>query len=75
MERRIAAAADRSRAAYAGVTLPNDPSRRLHESVGFSMVGVYHAVGYEFGAWHDVMWFERRLRPLGETPFEPVPLG
>lgn len=62
-------------AACAGVTLPNEPSRRLHESVGFTAVGVYHAVGYKFGAWHDVMWFERRLRPLGVEPFEPLPLA
>ncbi|MDQ6931819.1 MAG: N-acetyltransferase family protein [Candidatus Eremiobacteraeota bacterium] len=61
-------------AAFAGMTLPNEPSRRLHESVGFTPVGVYHAVGFKSGAWHDVMWFERRLRPPTEAPSEPLPL-
>lgn len=60
-------------AAFAGMTLPNEASRRLHESVGFTAVGVYHAVGFKAGAWHDVMWFERRLRSLTQTPSEPLP--
>jgi phosphinothricin acetyltransferase len=61
-------------AAFAGVTLPNIPSCALHESVGFTEVGVYHAVGFKAGAWHDVKWFERRLRPTSGTPPEPTPL-
>jgi L-amino acid N-acyltransferase YncA len=32
--------------AYAGITLPNPASVRLHESLGFQPVGVYRAVGY-----------------------------
>ncbi len=59
-------------AAFAGMTLPNDASRALHESVGFTPVGVYHAVGFKAGEWHDVMWFERRLRPATEAPSEPL---
>jgi L-amino acid N-acyltransferase YncA len=51
------------RSAYAGITLPNVASVRLHESVGFKPVGVYHDVGYKFGRWHDVAWFERSLGP------------
>ncbi|MBV8062243.1 MAG: N-acetyltransferase, partial [Nevskia sp.] len=40
--------------AYAGITLPNAASVGLHEALGFVPVGVYRAVGYKFGAWHDV---------------------
>ena len=40
--------------AYAGITLPNTSSIRLHESVGFRPVGTYQEVGYKLGAWHDV---------------------
>jgi len=61
-------------AAFAGVALPNEPSCRLHMSVGFSAVGVYHAVGFKFSAWHDVMWFERRLRPATIAPSARLPL-
>ena len=47
--------------AFAGVTLPNEPSVALHRSVGFEPVGVFKAVGRKFGAWHDVAWFQRAL--------------
>ena len=48
--------------ALAGVALPNDASIALHRSVGFEPIGVFHGVGRKFGRWHDVAWFERRLR-------------
>jgi len=48
--------------AYAGVTLPNEASVALHRSVGFEPVGTFRAVGRKFGQWHDVVWFQRRLR-------------
>jgi phosphinothricin acetyltransferase len=54
--------------ACAGIALPNEPSCKLHESVGFTKVGVYHGVGFKLGAWHDVGWYERRLRPADEAP-------
>jgi phosphinothricin acetyltransferase len=62
------------RNAYAGVTLPNPASVALHESVGFTPVGVYRGVGYKLGSWHDVAWFGRPLAPLVTDPAEPVPL-
>jgi phosphinothricin acetyltransferase len=59
------------RNAYAGVTLPNAASVGLHTAVGFSPVGVYRGVGYKFGAWHDVAWFERALAPRVADPPAP----
>lgn len=47
--------------AYAGITLPNEASVRVHERFGFQRVGVYEEVGRKFGAFHDVAWFEKRL--------------
>lgn len=62
-------------AAFAGITLPNPASVGLHEALGFTPVGVYHRVGWKLGAWHDVGWWERELRPRTAAP-EPVrPLG
>jgi L-amino acid N-acyltransferase YncA len=49
--------------AFAGITLPNEPSVALHKSVGFELVGIYRAVGFKHGAWHDVSWWQKRLRP------------
>jgi len=48
--------------AYAGIALPNDSSVALHRAVGFEPVGVFKAVGWKFGRWHDVAWFQRSLR-------------
>jgi len=48
--------------AYAGVTLPNEGSVALHRSAGFELIGTFEAVGRKFGKWHDVAWFQRRLR-------------
>jgi phosphinothricin acetyltransferase len=48
--------------AYAGITLPNAGSVALHCSVGFEPVGVFKDVGRKFGKWHDVGWFQRKLR-------------
>jgi L-amino acid N-acyltransferase YncA len=59
------------RNAYAGVTLPNEPSVRFHTTMGFTPVGVYRGVGNKNGAWHDVAWFERRLAPREPTPVPP----
>lgn len=48
-------------AAFAGITLPNAASVALHESVGFTPVGIYHEVGFKHGRWHDVGWWQRLL--------------
>ena len=62
--------------AYAGITLPNAASVALHEAVGFTRVGTFHAAGYKFGAWHDVGWWERAVGDgLLENPQEPRPVG
>ena len=60
--------------ACAGVTLPNEASVALHESLGFEPVGVYRRVAWKFGRWWDVGWWQRQLLPAGtERPGEPGP--
>jgi len=63
------------RNAYAGIALPNPASVRLHESLGFTTIGVYRSVGYKLGAWHDVMWLGRTLAPHDASPRVPLPLS
>jgi L-amino acid N-acyltransferase YncA len=58
--------------AYAGITLPNAGSAGLHEAMGFSHLGTYSGAGYKLGAWHDVGWWQLRLRTLPAVPQEPV---
>jgi phosphinothricin acetyltransferase len=62
------------RNAYAGITLPNEASVRLHTAVGFTPIGVFRGIGYKQGAWHDVAWFERALAPRDAAPASPRPL-
>ncbi len=47
--------------AYAGVTLPNDASIGLHESLGFRKIGVFGEVGRKFDRYWSVAWFEKRI--------------
>ena len=61
--------------AYAGIALPNAASVALHEAIGMQLVGVYEAVGFKFGAWHDVAWYGMRLLDVVGTPPEPIPLS
>ncbi len=48
-------------AAFAGIALPNVGSVALHETMGFTPVGVYREVGWKMGGWRDVGWWQRLL--------------
>ena len=48
--------------AFAGITLPNDPSVTFHTSMGFEPIGTFRSIGWKFGRWHDVAWLQRQLR-------------
>jgi phosphinothricin acetyltransferase len=65
-KRLYAALIDRCRTAgfhalVGGVALPNPASARLHEGLGFRLVGVFHQVGWKFDRWHDCAFYERLL--------------
>ena len=59
--------------AFAGITLPNPASLGLHESLGFTQIGVFSRIGYKFGQWHDVVWLQLRLLDLEEPVPNPIP--
>jgi phosphinothricin acetyltransferase len=46
---------------FAGITLPNEASVRLHQSFGFERVGIYREVGRKFGRFWDVATY---LKPF-----------
>jgi len=50
--------------AFAGVTQPNEASMALHRGVGFEYIGTFRSVGRKFDRWHDVAWFQRKLREM-----------
>jgi L-amino acid N-acyltransferase YncA len=56
------------RMACAGITLPNEASEGLHESLGFEQVGVNREIGFKEGAWRDVGWYQLKLVLPGEDP-------
>ncbi|MEC9373190.1 MAG: GNAT family N-acetyltransferase [Planctomycetota bacterium] len=63
------------RSLLAGITQPNDASVRLHERFGFRRCAVFHHIGFKFGSWHDVGFWERISRAgEGEAPPAPLPL-
>lgn len=41
-----------------GVSLPNEASVRLHESLGFEKIAQFREVGFKFGQWIDVGYWE-----------------
>ena len=63
------------RRAFAGIALPNDASVALHEAVGFSSAGVWHAAGFKFERWHDVSFWELALGPLDVPGHDPLPVS
>jgi phosphinothricin acetyltransferase len=58
--------------AIAGITLPNAASVGLHKAMGFEVVSHYRNVGHKQGAWHDVGYWQKALRPL-QHPLPPRP--
>jgi phosphinothricin acetyltransferase len=58
--------------ALAGITIPNEASIALHESLGFEPVGVYRQIGFKADAWRDVGWWQKSLQPALVPPLEPV---
>lgn len=47
--------------AYGVISLPNQQSVALHERFGFKHVGTCHEVGFKFGKYWDVGWFEKDM--------------
>lgn len=67
-------AAQNYHAAFAGATLPNDASIRLHAELGFESVGIVRQAGWKMGRWWDVEYFRKPLAPADRParPIEPV---
>ncbi len=53
---------------YAGMTLPNIPSKGFHENFGYEPFAVYENSGFKFGQWHSTGWWRR---PLCDLPAQP----
>lgn len=45
----------------AGITLPNESSVGFHQALGFQRVGAFKNIGFKFGQWWDVGWWQLDL--------------
>lgn len=55
---------------FAGITLPNEGSVKLHETLGFEQIGKFKDVGFKQGKWWDVGWWQLQL----QKPAQPKDL-
>lgn len=46
-----------------GIALPNPASIALHEKMGFEKVAQFREVGYKYGQWLDVGYWQKVLTP------------
>lgn len=49
------------KALMAVIALPNDASIALHKKIGFVEAGYFKEVGYKFGKWIDVAYYQKDL--------------
>lgn len=56
---------------YACITYPNDESVRFHTKRGFKINAHFHACGYKFDTWYDMVWMEKIIK---EHTVHPEPL-
>ena len=49
--------------AYGGIAEPNPESVTLHRRLGFELAGTFREVGFKFGRYWDVSWYEKSLEP------------
>ena len=65
-----------------GITQPNEASVRLHERLGFVKTAHFREVGFKFGEWLDVAYWQRPVDPMaapararGERPADGTERG
>jgi len=57
-----------------GAALPNPARVSLHEKLGFKKVAEFQRVGFKFGRWIDVAYWQLMLTPVADRSFDPPSL-
>ena len=60
---------------YALVTTDNPASVAFHKALGFSLLASFPDCGWKLGAWHGIVWLEKRLNPVENAGNFPIPIG
>ena len=53
---------------YSCITLGNEHSIKMHEALGYRLIGTFTKSGYKNGQWLDTVWLEKQLQPCPEKP-------
>ena len=54
--------------AYSCITLGNEHSNKMHEALGYRLIGTFPNSGYKNGQWLDTVWLEKQLQPCPKQP-------
>ena len=54
--------------AYSCITAGNDHSIKMHEALGYRLIGTFTNSGYKNGQWLDTVWLEKQLQPCPKQP-------
>ena len=54
--------------AYSCITVGNDHSIKMHEALGYRLIGTFTHSGYKNGQWLDTVWLEKQLQPCPKQP-------
>lgn len=60
--------------ALAVITIPNEPSIRFHEKLGFKHIGEMKDIGYKFYQWHTTSWWDLDLQEANYVPLNVKPV-
>lgn len=56
---------------YACITKSNEHSVKMHEALGYKIIGTFNNTGFKHGHWLDMVWLEKHL---AELPAQPAPI-
>ena len=54
--------------AYSCITVGNDHSIKMHQALGYRLIGAFTNSGYKNGQWLDTVWLEKQLQPCPKQP-------
>ena len=54
--------------AYSCITVGNAHSIKMHEALGYRLIGTFTNSGYKNGQWLDTVWLEKQLQPCPKQP-------
>ena len=53
---------------FSCVTIPNERSVHLHQSMEFSTEGIFQQAGYKCGKWQTIAWFRKNIASYTNEP-------